>query len=211
MPEADAQVTTDFEGEYKKLQKKYNRRNKSAKEAESRIVILESGVSRIESALEGLTNLIVGDDVQLKSSAEHYIGDMSARRNSDNTVGELQARLNQTLDEADEDWDDVKFDNARRALHDINESGDYTRGPEVERLIQSAISGQEDDRSVQEQIDAAVAAAEQSWQKEVGRVDTGDSSSKGGPVSRRDLTWKEGESINDFRARVKSAHDQIST
>ena len=137
MPESDN--LTDAENvsasDYKTLQRKYDRRNNTAKKAEERVEGLESSMSRHESLVEGLTALVVASDDSLRDAGRELVDNNASRRSADETSAQLTARLNQSLEDADEEWADEKFDAARRVLDEINASGDLARASEVESII----------------------------------------------------------------------------
>ena len=139
MPESDN--LTDAENvsasDYKKLQRKYDRRNNTAKKAEERVEGLESSMSRLESLVEGLTALVVASDDSLRDAGRELVDNNASRRSADETSAQLTARLNQSLEDADEEWADEKFDAARRVLDEINASGDLARASEVESIKRS--------------------------------------------------------------------------
>jgi cell fate (sporulation/competence/biofilm development) regulator YlbF (YheA/YmcA/DUF963 family) len=196
--------------EYKKLQRKYDRRDKTAKESESRIVQLEAAVGRVESFMEQLTSFIAGDDNDLKSHADSMISENKSKRTSDKTAAEFQSRLNQMLDDSDEDWDDPKFNEARRIVNEINASGDMSRVAEAERVMEQVLRPA-DTQSSQEKIDAAVAAALAAERNSGKRVDTGGSTARQGNVSRNDLSnWNPSEGIGNLKERLSQAMKQIS-
>lgn len=194
--------------EHKKLQRKYDRRDRTAKEAEARIVNLESGLSRVESLMERLTSFIAGDDTALKAHADGMINENTSKRTADQTAAEFQSWLNRILDDHDEEWDDPKFDEARRIVEDINSSGDVSRTRDVERLMTDILSPNQGDE--QERIDAAVAAALATRRTDSKRVDTGGTTARSGSVSRNDLKWNPSEGIGDLKSRIDQALDQIT-
>ena len=199
--------------EYQALQRKFDRRDRTAKALEQRLHEVEAGSSRVEALLENLTSFLAGDDAQLKTAASRMLGENASKRTLDKSAAELQSRLNQVLDGADEDWEDPKFAPARKILEEINRSGDMSRSVEVERLMRDAITPP-DNRSEQERIDAAVTAAIAAERKGTRRVDTGESSNvrDGGNVSRSDLgRWKPSDGIDSLKSRLDQAMKQISS
>lgn len=196
------------EAQYKELQRKYDRRDKTAKQAEKRIVELEAGMSRVEGLLESLTGFLAGEDAQLKPVANRMVEENQGRRQKDRSAAELQSKLNQVLDESDADWDDPRFEKAREVMDTINESGDLSRGYEVERLIREAVSGNSE--SGQAAIDTAVAAALAAERNNSRRVDTGEGTSRPGQVTRQDLTFNPSAGVGDLKARLAQAMDQLT-
>ena len=214
MPESDN--LTDAENvsasEYKKLQRKYERRNTTAKKAEERVEGLESGMSRLESLVEGLTALVVATDDSLRDAGRELVDNNASRRSADETSAQLTARMNQSLEEADEEWGDEKFDAARRVLDEINASGDLARASEVESLINQAINPQ-DETSLEERIEEAVSRAIHGERRVANRVDTGQTTVRtGGTVTRSDLANLDPrQGLDALRAKVNQALDQIGT
>ncbi len=214
MPESDN--LTDAENvsasDYKKLQRKYDRRNNTAKKAEERVEGLESSMSRLESLVEGLTALVVASDDSLRDAGRELVDNNASRRSADETSAQLTARLNQSLEDADEEWADEKFDTARRVLDEINASGDLARASEVESLINQAINPQ-DETSLEERIEEAVSRAIHGERRVANRVDTGQTTVRtGGTVTRSDLANLDPrEGLDTLRAKVNQALDQIGT
>jgi hypothetical protein len=214
MPEPE--LNTDAENisasEYKKLQRKYDRRNTTARKAEERVEGLEAGMSRLETLVEGLTALVAQTDDDLRQPAAELVNSNASRRSADDTSAQLTARLNQSIEDADEDWEDEKFDDARRVLDEINASGDLSRASEVERLIGQAIDPKSE-TSLEERIEEAVSRAVHGERRVANRVDTGETTVRtGGQVTRSDLANLDPrEGLDAMRARVNQALDQIGT
>lgn len=173
------------EAEYKKLQRKLNKVTAKWQDSEARNAEMTSAATRTESMVEGLADLVAGSDVQLKTKADDLVKRNAAQRGSDTSAAQGTARLEQKIDAADEDWEDTKFDLARRRLEEINDSGDHSRLGEVERLIDEAIAPSEED--VDARIEAAVAKALLGDKQERTRVDNTTSTAIEGKVRFSDL------------------------
>jgi chromosome segregation ATPase len=214
MPEPE--LNTDAEmisaSEYKKLQRKYDRRNTTARKAEERVEGLEASMSRLESLVEGLTALVAQTDDDLRPAAADLVNQNHSRRSADDTSAQLTARLNQSLEDADADWEDERFDDARRVLDEINASGDLARASEVEQLIRQVIDPQ-DETSLEERIEEAVSRAIHGERRVTNRVDTGQTTVRtGGTVTRGDLANLDPrQGLDNLRAKVNQALDQIGT
>ena len=214
MPEPE--LNTDAEmisaSEYKKLQRKYDRRNTTARKAEERVEGLEASMSRLESLVEGLTALVAQTDDDLRPAAADLVNQNASRRSADDTSAQLTARLNQSLEDADADWEDERFDDARRVLDEINASGDLARASEVEQLIRQVIDPK-DETSLEERIEEAVSRAIHGERQVTNRVDTGQTTVRtGGTVTRSDLANLDPrQGLDNLRAKVNQALDQIGT
>lgn len=205
---SDDSVETISMSEYKKLQRKYDRRNSSARHSEEQVETLAASVARIESVLLGLTGLVATDE-DLKPIATTLVEQNSQRQTADTSSAQLKARLTQIIDDADEDWGDEKFDEASKVLDEINESGDLSRASEVERLIREAVTVKES-RTVEEQITAAVEQILQGKHVEASRVDTGKSTARTGNVTRQELSQLDPRGgIAAMRAKTNAALDQL--
>jgi hypothetical protein len=211
-PELNTDAETISASEYKKLQRKYERRNNTARKSEERVEGLESGMARLESLVEGLTALVVATDDDLRVAGKELVDTNASRRSADETSAQLTARLNQSLEEADESWEDEKFDDARRVLDEINANGDLTRASEVENLISRAINPQSE-TSLEERIEEAVSRAIHGERRVASRVDTGETTVRtGGTVTRGDLANLDPrQGLDALRAKVNQALDQIGT
>ena len=205
---ADVEAETVPASEYKKLQRKYDRRNMSARKSEERIEGLESGVSRLEHLIEGLTTLVAATDDGLKPVATDLLAKNTSRRASDTTSSQLQARLNQLVEDADESWDDKKFDSARRILTEINTSGDLTRAGEFESAVRAAISPPV---TTDEVVAAAVAKALLEVKKDSAKVDTGTTTViASGKVRLADVANLDPrKGVKAMRETMKAALDQM--
>ena len=211
-PELNTDAETISASEYKKLQRKYERRNTTARKAEERVEGLEAGMSRLESLVEGLTALVAQTDDDLRPAAADLVNQNHSRRSADDTSAQLTARLNQSLEDADADWEDERFDDARRVLDEINASGDLARASEVEQLIKQVIDPQ-DETSLEERIEEAVSRAIHGERRVTNRVDTGQTTVRtGGTVTRSDLANLDPrQGLDNLRAKVNQALDQIGT
>lgn len=184
---------TVSEKEYQKLQRTVTRRDKQLKETREDAGTLSASVRRLEALVENVLNVLPGGDEGIKTVTDKILTDNNSRRTLDESSAQLTARLTQTIDAADDDWDDPKFDSARRVLDEINSSGDLSKGYEVERLIKEALDGDEND------IDARIAAAEEAAvlrdRQEYNRVDTSQSQvASGSKYSRKqieDIDWSQ--------------------
>lgn len=195
--------------EYKKLQRKLTRASNKAAAAQERAESLESGQARVEDMLGDIASLVAEGDEGLSTKAVKLKETIFSRRTADGTAAQLTAKLNQTLDDAGEDWDDDKFDSARKVIKEIGDSGDMSRAPEAERLIREAIEGETD--SISDQVEKAVADALLKDRQEHGRVDTRDSASSTSPKVRySDLSRMDPkEGVGSMRDITKQALDQM--
>ena len=178
--------------DYKSLQRKFDRASKKAAKAEERAESLESGQTRSADFMQELAAILTEGDAEATAKVATLINTTETRQTADTSAAQLTARLNQTLDDAGEDWDDAKFDSARTVLDEINKSGDMARGYEAERLIRDAIKGDGDSNegTTEEKVQAAVDAAVLKDRQDHGRVDTQDSAATtaGGQVTPQDLS-----------------------
>ena len=207
MPEdAGSENETVPMAEYKKLQRKYDRRDKAASGSDKRVEAMESSIIRLENLVEGYVNL----DTAGRPEISDLLQGNAQRRKDDMTSADLGARLNHLVEDADEYWEDSKFDAPRALLDVLNSTGDMSKAQEIERLVEKIVDTQ-DSRSVQEQVDEAVALALQSATKASGRVDTGESSATTGPITRGELgTIDPRDGISAMCEKLARAHDQIS-
>lgn len=206
--------------EYKKLQRRYDRRHKSATQAEQRVETLEASVHRVETMLEGLTRVVASGDSEVQKVVDEMIQRNKNQRSLDMTAAQLTASINARLDDADEDWDDPKFTEARALLDRVNASGDATNAPEVLRLVDDAINPR-DTRTLSDQIAEAVAQALGQARGDASadtlaraRVDNGSSSVRSGRISRADLrniVVDPTRGIADLKSAFNAALDQITS
>jgi len=195
--------------EFKSLQRKLDRASKKAAKAEERAESLEAGQGRTEDLLEGLATLMTEGDAESTARAQTLVNTNSARRTADTSAAQLTARLGQTIDDADENWDDVKFDSARNVLRDMNSSGDMSRGSEAERLVKEAIEASSTE-SYEERLEREVQAAVLKDRQDSGRVDTTESASTDARVRFSDLTNMDPkQGVGAMRETTKKALDQL--
>ena len=176
---------TDWEGEYKKLQRKFNRNLTKARDTGVRIAELESGQKRAEVLLQTLleTTGSFGDESVLERTREAVRG-LDDQRKNDTTAAQFEGELNNMLDEFDVDWTtDERLEGARRLLDEVNQSGDIYRLSEVKRLTQEALAS----GSVGESTDTQIQEAILKDRQEHGRVDTGSSVGGGQRFTRNDV------------------------
>ena len=200
---------TDWEGEYKKLQRKLNRNLTKSKDTGLRIAELEAGQRRAEQLLETLleTTTSFGDD-GMKERTRATMREFQDQRRNDTNAAQFEAELNNLLDTHEVEWNDERFGDARRLLDEVNQSGDLTRLSEVRRLTQEALttnsSGNTDER-----IQEAILKDRQ----EHGRVDTGSSVGGGQRFTRQDVAnldpIKLG--VRGMREELEKVYDQMQS
>jgi hypothetical protein len=192
----------DWEGEYKKLQRKFNRNLTKAKDTGVRIAELEAGQKRAEGLLQSLleTTSSFGDETVVERTRETMRGLEDQRRN-DTTAAQFEGELNSLLDEYDVDWSsDDRLDGARRLLDEVNQSGDLYRLSEVRRLTQEALSLNSSSESTESQIQEAILKDRQ----EHGRVDTGSSVGGGQRLTRQDVA-----NLDPIKLGVKGMREEL--
>ena len=193
---------TDWEGEYKKLQRKFNRNLTKARDTGVRIAELESGQKRAEVLLQTLleTTGSFGDESVLERTREAVRGLDDQRRN-DTTAAQFEGELNNMLDEFDVDWTtDERLEGARRLLDEVNQSGDIYRLSEVKRLTQEALAS----GSVGESTDTQIQEAILKDRQEHGRVDTGTSVGGGQRYTRQDV-----ENLDPIKLGVRGMREEL--
>jgi len=192
---------TDWEGEYKKLQRKLNRNLTKNRDTGLRIAELESGQKRAESLLEALleTTSSFGDENIAERTRETMRGFQDQRRN-DSTAAQFEAELNNILDEHDIEWSDERFESARRLLDEVNQSGDLHRLSEVRRLTQEALASSPVGENTEVRIQEAVLKDRQ----EHGRVDTGTSVGGGQRYTRQDV-----ENLDPIKLGVRGMREEL--
>ena len=191
---------TDWEGEYKKLQRKFNRNLTKAKDTGVRIAELEAGQKRAEGLLQSLleTTSSFGDESVMERTRETMRGLEDQRRN-DTTAAQFEGELNNLLDEYDVDWSsDDRLDGARRLLDEVNQSGDLYRLSEVRRLTQEALAS--DGADTDSRIQDAILKDRQ----EHGRVDTGSSVGGGQRLTRQDVA-----NLDPIKLGVKGMREEL--
>ena len=191
---------TDWEGEYKKLQRKLNRNLTKAKDTGLRIAELEAGQKRAEGLLEALleTTSSFGDESTTERTRE-VMRELQDQRRNDTTAAQFEAELNGLLDENDIDWSDEKFESARRLLDEVNQSGDLNRLSEVRRLTQEALAS-----SLPLDNDARIQEAILKDRQEHGRVDTGSSVGGGQRYTRQDV-----ENLDPIALGVRGMREEL--
>jgi len=192
---------TDWEGEYKKLQRKFNRNLTKARDTGVRIAELESGQKRAEVLLQTLleTTGSFGDENVLERTREAVRGLDDQRRN-DTTAAQFEGELNNLLDEFDVDWTtDERLEGARRLLDEVNQSGDLYRLSEVRRLTQEALAS-----NLPLDNDARIQEAILKDRQEHGRVDTGSSVGGGQRYTRQDV-----ENLDPIALGVRGMREEL--
>ena len=176
---------TDWEKEYKQLQRKFNRNLTKNKDTGLRIAELEAGQKRAEQLLESLlqTTSSFGDE-STEERTRGILRELNDQRRNDTTAAQFEAELNGVLDEFDVDWSsDERLADARRMLNEVNQSGDLSRLSEVRRLTQEALTPASSSADIDGQIQEAILKDRQ----EHGRVDTGSSVGGGQRFTRQDV------------------------
>ena len=175
---------TDWEGEYKKLQRKLNRQQSKSRDGTQRMAELEAGQRRTEHLLEAvLAAATLGND-ELMDKASTVRRELASQRSSDSTAARFESELNQFLDDNDADWgSDERLTEARRLLEEVNRTGDVSRLSEVKRLTQEALSTNEGNGDIDGRIQDAILKDRQAH----GRVDTGTSVGGGQRFTRQDV------------------------
>ena len=192
----------DWEGEYKKLQRKFNRNLTKAKDTGVRIAELEAGQKRAEGLLQSLleTTSSFGDESVVERTRETMRGLEDQRRN-DTTAAQFEGELNSLLDEYDVDWSsDDRLDGARRLLEEVNQSGDLSRLSEVRQLTQEALAPNSFNEPTESQIQEAILKDRQ----EHGRVDTGSSVGGGQRFTRQDVA-----NLDPIKLGVKGMREEL--
>jgi hypothetical protein len=212
MPDTDQAADADSEtislSEYKKLQRTNNRLKAKGTKTEEQVESILSTLARIEAFQEGLATIIGADD-DLRPIANQLVSENNVRRKADLTSDQLHVRLSQTLDEAEADWDDERFDSARKLYSTINETGDLSRAAELEDLVRRVIGGSEEDE-IDERVRVAV-EEQMSHAREGSRVDTGSTTATSGRIGKRDLAYNPRNGIEGLRENLTKAMDQIAS
>ena len=199
---------TDWEGEYKKLQRKYNRNLTKNKDTGLRIAELESGQKRAEQLLQALleTTTSFGDE-SLQERTRATMRSYEDQRRNDSTAAQFEAELNSVLDEHDVDWStDDRLASARRLLDEVNQSGDLHRLSEVSRLTHEALSS-----SPPNDLDTKIQDAILKDRQEHGRVDTGSSVGGGQRLTRQDVANLDPVKlgVRGLREELNKVYDQM--
>ena len=207
MPE-DVVETIEM-SKFKDLQRKNDRLQKSTKQITEQFEGMRASQERTEAVLEGLVQLM-GQDETLKAAADQLLSGNSTRRAADDTSGKLTARLQSTLDSADADWDEERFNDARKVYNEINESGDLSRAFELESLLSKAIEPL--DESFNDRVAEEVERVLHGQSIDTKRVDTGSSTVRSSPMSRQDLSrMNPHEGRDALKAANKAFLDQLGT
>ena len=175
---------TDWEGEYKKLQRKLNRQQNKSRDNAQRMAEIEAGQRRAEQLLDAVLEAATSGDDDLTAKALAMRRELESQKGSDSTAARFEAGLNQTLDDNETDWgSDDRLTEARRLLEEVNRTGDMTRLSEVRRLTQEALSSSEETGDIDNRIQDAILKDRQDH----GRVDTGTSVGGGQRFTRNDV------------------------
>tara|TARA_Y100000310_G_scaffold143607_1_gene142947 strand:- start:2963 stop:3628 length:666 start_codon:yes stop_codon:yes gene_type:complete len=174
--------------EYKALQRKYDRRNRSAKEDRQQMAEIRATLARSEATQEALLELFGSSDETLKPTVDGIRSRLSTRRQHDATTTDAEARISQTLDEADLDWGDEKLSEARRVLSEFKQTGNIGLVAEIERLVDAAKpSGQTGGSLSEDDLEAKIQERILEDRKATGRVDTGQSTAHDTRATRENI------------------------
>jgi len=175
---------TDWEGEYKKLQRKLNRQQNKSRDNAQRMAEIEAGQRRTEQLLDAVLDAATSGDDDLTAKALATRRELESQRSSDTTAAQFEAELNQILDDNETDWkSDDRLSEARRLLEEVNRTGDLSRLSEVRRLTQEALGSSEETGDIDNRIQDAILKDRQ----EHGRVDTGTSVGGGQRFTRQNV------------------------
>jgi len=175
---------TDWEGEYKKLQRKLNRQQNKSRDNAQRMAEIEAGQRRAEQLLDAVLEAATSGDDDLTAKALAMRRELESQKGSDSTAARFESELNQYLDDNDADWgSDDRLSEARRLLEEVNRTGDISRLSEVKRLTQEALSSSEETGDIDNRIQDAILKDRQDH----GRVDTGTSVGGGQRFTRNDV------------------------
>jgi hypothetical protein len=175
---------TDWEGEYKKLQRKLNRQQNKSRDNAQRMAEIEAGQRRTEQLLDAVLDAATSGDDDLTAKALATRRELESQRSSDTTAAQFEAELNQILDDNETDWkSDDRLSEARRLLEEVNRTGDLSRLSEVRRLTQEALDSSEGSGNIDTRIQDAILKDRQDH----GRVDTGTSVGGGQRFTRQDV------------------------
>ena len=194
---------TDWEKEYKQLQRKFNRNLTKNKDTGLRIAELEAGQKRAEQLLESLlqTTSSFGDE-STEERTRGILRELNDQRRNDTTAAQFEAELNGVLDEFDVDWSsDERLADARRMLNEVNQSGDLSRLSEVRRLTQEALTPASSSADIDGQIQEAILKDRQ----EHGRVDTGSSVGGGQRLTRQDVA-----NLDPIKLGVRGMREELA-
>ena len=191
---------TDWEGEYKKLQRKLNRNLTKSKDTGLRIAELEAGQRRAEQLLETLLETTTSfGDAGMQERTRATMREFQDQRRNDTNAAQFEAELNNLLDIHEVEWNDERFGEARRLLDEVNQSGDLTRLSEVRRLTQEALTTNESGGT-----DARIQEAILKDRQEHGRVDTGTSVGGGQRFTRQDVA-----NLDPIKLGVKGMREEL--
>ena len=175
---------TDWEGEYKKLQRKLNRQQNKSRDNAQRMAEIESGQRRAEQLLDAVLEAATSGDDDLTAKALTMRRELESQKGSDTTAAQFEAELNQLLDDNETDWrSDDRLTEARKLLEEVNRTGDLSRLSEVRRLTQEALGSSEGTGDIDNRIQDAVLKDRQDH----GRVDTGTSVGGGQRFTRQNV------------------------
>ena len=201
---------TDWEGEYKKLQRKLNRQQNKSRDNAQRMAEIEAGQRRAEQLLDAVLEAATSGDDDLTAKALAMRRELESQKGSDSTAARFEAELNQILDDNETDWkSDDRLSEARRLLEEVNSTGDLSRLSEVRRLTQEALGSSEGNGDVDTRIQDAILKDRQDH----GRVDTGTSVGGGQRFTRNDVAnldpIKLG--VSGMREVLDKVYDQMQT
>ena len=175
---------TDWEGEYKKLQRKMNRQQNKSRDNAQRMAEIEAGQRRAEQLLDAVLEAATSGDDDLTAKATSIRRELASQKGSDSTAAQFEAELNQILDDNETDWrSDDRLTDARKLLEEVNRTGDLSRLSEVRRLTQEALGSSEETGDIDNRIQDAILKDRQDH----GRVDTGTSVGGGQRFTRNDV------------------------
>ena len=191
---------TDWEKEYKQLQRKFNRNLTKSKESSLRLAELEAGMKRSEQLMQTLleTTSSFGDE-DVRERARTTLRDFDDQRRNDSTAARFEADMSSLLDENDANWDDERLAGARRLLDDVNQTGDLARLSEVSRLTHEALASGTND------TDSRIQEAILKDRQEHGRVDTGSSVGGGQRLTRQDVA-----NLDPIKLGVRGMREELA-
>ena len=191
---------TDWEKEYKQLQRKFNRNLTKSKESSLRLAELEAGMKRSEQLMQTLleTTSSFGDE-DVRERARTTLRDFDDQRRNDSTAARFEADMSSLLDENDANWDDERLAGARRLLDEVNQTGDLTRLTEVSRLTHEALASGTND------TDSRIQEAILKDRQEHGRVDTGSSVGGGQRLTRQDVA-----NLDPIKLGVRGMREELA-
>ena len=199
---------TDWEGEYKKLQRKLNRQQGKSRDNVQRMAELEAGQRRTEQLLQAVLEAASAGDDELQRRALDTQRELLTQRSSDTTAAQFEAELAGILDDNDADWSaDERLSDARRVLEEVNRTGDIGSLSEVKRLTQEAFNSSVSSDDIDSRIQDAVLKDRQNH----GRVDTGESVSKSQRYTREDVANLDPVAlgIRGMREALNKVYDQM--